>query len=84
MAASISYSLDCVSRDLMPEIVERASNSGVAPARVVGGHQEYQPLDVGFGPRATWPSALAPAVFLRGQLSVPAKQNVWCHQSPDL
>ncbi len=75
---------DCVSCDLMTEIVERSSNSRLAPARVVAGHQEYQLLDAGFGPRATWPSVLAPVVFLRDQLSVPTKQSIWCHQGTDL
>ena len=74
---------DCVSRDLMSEILERASNSGVAPARVVAGHQQDQLLDIGCGPRTTWPSALAPIVFFREQPPVPTKQSIGCHQGPD-
>jgi len=68
----------------MPEIVECSANSGVAPARVVSSHQEDQLLDVGFGPRATWPSVIAPVVLLRDQVSVPTKQGIWCHPGPDL
>ena len=45
--------LDRVSCDLVPEIVERSSDPGVAPTQVVAGHPEDQLLDFGFGPRAT-------------------------------
>ena len=68
----------------MPEIVERSSDSSVAPTRVVAGHQEDQLLDVDRGPRTTWPSTLAAVIFFRDQLSVPTKQSIRCHQSPDL
>jgi len=68
----------------MPEIVEGTSNSGVAPTRVVAGHQKDQLLDIDRGPRTTWPSTLAAVIFFRDQLSVPTKQSIRCHQSPDL
>ena len=45
--------LDRIPGDLVPEVVERSSNSGVAPAWVVTSHQENELLDVGFGPRTT-------------------------------
>jgi hypothetical protein len=75
--------LDRVSCDLTPEIVERSSDSGVAPTQVVAGHPEDQLLDVCFRPRTTWSSILAAVIFLRDQLSIPTKQSVRCHQSPD-
>ena len=74
---------DRISCDLMPEIVERSSNSGVAPARVVASHQEYQLLDIGFSPRTTWLSVPAAIIFLRDQLSVPTKQSIRRYQGPD-
>ena len=74
---------DRVSRDLMPEIMERSANPGVTPARVVAGHQKDQLLDVGFGPRTTRPATLAAVILFRNQLSMPAKQSIRRHQSPD-
>jgi len=71
---------DCVSRDLMSEIMERSSDSGVAPPRIVVGHQEDQLLDIGCGPWTTWTSILAADIFFRDQLPVPPEQSIRGHQ----
>ncbi len=75
--------LDCVSCDLVSEIVKRSSNSDIAPARVVAGHQKNQFLYVDCGPRTIWSPILVAIIFLGDQLSVPPKQTIWRHQGPD-
>ena len=76
--------LDRVPTDLVPQVVERSSNSCVTPARVLPGHPNDQFLDFDRGLRATWPSFLAAIVFPGDQLPMPAKQRVWRQQGVDL
>jgi hypothetical protein len=75
---------DCVSCDFMTEIVERSSNSGAAPTRIVAGHSEDQHPDFN---RSSWTSGaspLAPVILSRDQLTVPSEQSIWSHQGLDL
>ena len=70
-------------RDLVAEIVECASNSGIAPTRFVAGHPCHELF--GFGPcaRRAGLASSAAIVFLGNQSPVPVKQRVGCHQRVD-
>ena len=77
-------SFDRVAANLVTQIVEGASNSSVAPTRVVASHLDNQLLDLGRRLGATKLAGLAAIVLLRDQSPVPAKQCVRCHQGADL
>ena len=70
-------SFDRVSTDLVSQVVERSSDSRIAPARVVAGHPDDQLLDFDRGLRTSRPSALAAIVLPVDQLSLPSKHTVW-------
>ena len=72
--------LDRVPTDLVPQVVERSSDSRVAPARVLSGHPDNQLLDFDGGLRTTWPSSLAAIVFPSDQLSMLSKQRDRRHE----
>jgi hypothetical protein len=75
---------DRVATDFMPEVVERASDSGVAPARVAAGHSENQVPDFSRGSRTAGPSPSAAIVLSCDQLPVPSKESIGSHQGLDL
>ena len=77
-------SFDRIAANLVTQIVEGASNSSVAPTRVVASHLDNQLLDLGRRLGATNLAGLAAIVLLRDQSPVPAKQCVRCHQGADL
>jgi len=72
---------DRISTDLVSQVVERSSDSGVAPARVVASHSEDQLSNFSCSSRATRASALTPVILFRDQLSVPSEQRIRGHQS---
>lgn len=75
--------LDRVAPDLMPVVEKRSSDPYVAPARILASHLQDQSLDIHRGLRPTRPSALAPIILSRDQLSVPSEQSVWGHEGLD-
>ena len=76
--------LDRIAPDLVAEIVERTSNSGVAPARIIASHLDDEPLDLNRRLGTPGPTRLAAIVFPGNQTPIPAKQGVWRDQSADL
>lgn len=76
--------LDCISTDLVSQIVERSSDSGVAPTGIIASHAEAQFPYFGCGSRTTGASSFAPVILSRDQLSVPSEQSIWSHQGLDL
>jgi hypothetical protein len=76
--------LDRIPVDFMPAVIERTSNSGVAPARVLTSHPEDQIADFSRGSRTAGPSAIAAVVLSRDQLPMPSKESIGSHQGLDL
>ena len=77
-------SLDRVTANLVTQVVERSSNSSVAPARVVAGHLQDQIFDLDRCLGATGSAGLAAIVLLGDQPPVPSKQRVGCHQGANV
>ena len=71
---------DRISPDLVPQVVERPSNSSVAPTRILTGHHQNQILDVDRVLRSPGPPVLAPIILSRDQLPIPPEQSVRGHQ----
>ncbi len=71
---------DRISTDLVSQVVERASDSGVAPAGVVASHSEDQLPNYSCGSRTTRSSAFAAVILSRDQPSVPSEQSIRRHQ----
>ena len=69
-------SLDRISTDLVSQVVERSSDSGVAPTRIVASHSEDQLPDFSRSSWTTGASALAPIILSRDQLPVPSEQSI--------
>ena len=69
-----------ISPDLVAQVVESPSNSGVAPTRILTGHPENQLPDFNCGFRTTGSSAFAAVVLSRDQLPIPSEQSVRSHQ----
>jgi len=67
---------DRISTDLVSQVVERSSDCGVAPARILAGHSEHQLPYFGRGSRTTGASALAPVILSRDQLTVPSEKSI--------
>ncbi len=77
-------SLDGVSANLVPQVVECSSNSSVSPGRIFAGHPQDQLPDWGSSLGTTDTAALAAIILLRDKPPVPSKQGVWRHQGADL
>ena len=64
---------DRVSTDLVADVVERSSDSRVAPARILAGHPDDQLFNFDRGLRTARPSGLAAVILPSDQLPVPSK-----------
>jgi hypothetical protein len=71
-----SNSLDPIYADRVPDVLERAPQSRVAPAGVPRRHLHQQSHDLRRCARPTWSAARAAVVLLGDQLSVPPKNGV--------
>ena len=74
-------SLDSVSTDLVPQLLQGTFDPGVAPALVVLGHPHDEGRDLGRRLRPPLPSPRAPDVLLDHEVSVPA-QNMGVPKAP--
>ncbi len=76
-------SLDRVPPNLVPQVVERSSDSGVTPTRIHTSHRQDQILDIDRGLRSARSSALARVKLSRDQLSLPSEESIRGHQGLD-
>jgi hypothetical protein len=66
--------------ELMAQVVERSSDSGVTPARVLLGHPNDKLPDLDHSLGTARSSSLAAIVLPGDQLSMPLKERGWRHQ----
>ena len=64
------------SGDLVAEVVESATNAGVAPVAVLGGHPDDEPADLVHDPWAARSATATAVVCPRDQLSLPAEKGI--------
>jgi len=69
--------------DHVPDVAQRPSESRVSPARVLDGHSDEQPRDLGRFPRPSRSASLAAVVLLGHELSVPPKDGIGAGDAGD-
>lgn len=75
--------LDGAAREVMAEVVESASNTRVAPRRIVPSHAQDERRQVRLRYGAPRAAPTAPIVLASHELSVPAQQRITRHDSGD-
>src|ERR1700722_15414683 len=68
-------SADGAAADLDIEVGQGTLNSGVSPARILGGHSYDELFDIDLGTRPTRMTALRKCPLLGDEFSMPAKQG---------
>jgi hypothetical protein len=74
---------DRVPRDVVAEVLQPATDAGVAPGWILVRHADDERGDVRLGGRATRPPPLRTLVLLADESPVPTQDGVGCHDAGD-
>jgi hypothetical protein len=72
---------DRVAGEVVPEMLQRAAEAGVAPRRILSRHARDEGREVRLGARAPRAPLLRAVVLLGNEQTVPAQNRVWRHDA---
>src|SRR2546430_11040033 len=82
-ALLLEDALDRVPPQFVAYVLERSTQSRIAPTRVLPSHPHQQADDAGHGARSPRPAFGAAIVLLRHQFAVPTQDRIWRPWQPD-